>query len=488
MAFMDTMKKYYFIAVLSGVILCVLYGAIAFLSPRFDYGKDIFLKPMGLLVFIEVLLGVVYLLSVRAFHRAQKSVNLILFSIVFGLAFRVILFFSTPVLEDDFYRYFWDGGVLAHGLNPYAYSPHDVLDAEKVSKKSGSPSAPLSLVRLASESSFVLERVNYKEVRTVYPVVAESMFAVSYAISPNNLFVWRMILLLFDVITLLLLMALLKEMRLPFSLFVIYWWNPLLVREIYNAAHLDVLAFPFVLGAVLFTLKKKPAFAALFLSLAVGVKIWPVVIFPILLHAFWKEKKHAMCFIVTFCMTFLALFLPVLLSGMDFTSGFTAYASQWEINDALFMVFVRVSQFFVEQSGFHILNAQTLSRLLSIFLLCAIFMRMTNKVISSREALITRCLVMTSALFMVSPAQFPWYATWFILFLVFSPRPSLLLLTVLLPLYHLRFYFKASGNVEFFDNILVWVEYVPVCALLLWESFSALKVHPILKPAVEGAV
>lgn len=484
---MDAMKKYNLLSFASGGALCVLFAAVSFLSPRFDYGKDARLIPLGLLVFIEVLAGVVYLLSIWALHRAKKSRRLIVFSVAFGLTFRIILFFSTPVLEDDFYRYFWDGGVLAHGLNPYAASPRDVLEEKEAVEKSGAHSVHSSLMPLASESSLILKRVNYPDVRTVYPVVAESVFALSYALVPNNLFAWRLILLLFDIATLLLLMALLKELRLPLFLLAIYWWNPLLVREIYNAAHLDVLAFPFVLGAVFFSLRKKPALAALFLSLAVGVKIWPVVLFPVLLHGFWNEKKHAMRFTFSFCAASFLLFIPVLLSGMDFTSGFTAYASRWEINDALFLVFARVSQFFVEQSGLHILNAQLLARLLSIFTLGIIFVRRAKDGVPSREKLLTRCLMMAAALFMVSPAQFPWYATWFIPFLVFSPRPWLLALTVLLPLYHLRFYFKASGNVEFFDNVLVWVEYVPVWALLLWEMSGARKKQPVLKTAVEGA-
>lgn len=484
---MDAMKKYNLLFLVSGGALCVLFAAVFFLSPRFDYGKVVAIKPLGLLVFVEVLLGVFYLFSLWALYRAEKSRNLIIFSIAFGLTFRVLLFFSMPVLEDDFYRYFWDGGALAHGLNPYAYSPRDVLDAEKAVGKSGAHSGASSLMPLASESSVVLKRINYPGVRTVYPVVAESAFAVSYATSPNNLFVWRLILLLFDIAALLLLMALLKELRLPLFLFVIYWWNPLLVREIYNAAHLDVLAFPFMLGAALFTLRKKPARAAIFLSLAVGVKIWPVVIFPVLLHGFWNEKKHAMRFTFSFCVTSFLLFIPVLLSGMDLTSGFTAYASKWEMNDALFLVFVRVSQFFVEQIGFHILNAQSLARLLSIFTLGIVFVLLAKDGVPSREKLLTRCLIMVAALFMLSPAQFPWYATWFIPFLVFSPRPWLLLLTVLLPLYHLRFYFNAQDNAAFFDNVLVWVEYVPVWALMFLEMSGACNARFVLKPVAEGA-
>jgi hypothetical protein len=81
-----------------------------------------------------------------------------------------------------------------------------------------------------------------------------------------------------------------------------------------------------------------------------------------------------------------------------------------------------------------------------------------------------RCLMAIAALFLLSPTQFPWYYTWMLPLLAVSPRLSLLLLTFLLPLYYLRFYFVSLDNVGLFDNWLVWIEYVPVWILLVGES------------------
>ncbi|MGD8779206.1 MAG: hypothetical protein PVH88_09635 [Ignavibacteria bacterium] len=43
--------------------------------------------------------------------------------IIFGLVVRIILTPTFPVLEDDFYRYLWDGAVTANGINPYEHAP-----------------------------------------------------------------------------------------------------------------------------------------------------------------------------------------------------------------------------------------------------------------------------------------------------------------------------------------------------------------------------
>jgi hypothetical protein len=83
-----------------------------------------------------------------------------------------------------------------------------------------------------------------------------------------------------------------------------------------------------------------------------------------------------------------------------------------------------------------------------------------------------RCLWAVAAAFLLSPAQFPWYFLWVLPLLPFEPRAPLLLLTALLPLYYLRFYFKDLGRVNTFDYGIVWLEYAPVWALLVWEGLA----------------
>jgi hypothetical protein len=78
-------------------------------------------------------------------------------------------------------------------------------------------------------------------------------------------------------------------------------------------------------------------------------------------------------------------------------------------------------------------------------------------------------LLILAAVLLLSPTQFPWYYVWLVPFLTIRPRLSLLLLTALLPLYYLRFYFVARGNVAIFDLGIVWLEYLPVGWLLIRE-------------------
>ena len=45
----------------------------------------------------------------------------------------------------------------------------------------------------------------------------------------------------------------------------------------------------------------------------------------------------------------------------------------------------------------------------------------------------------------------------------------MLILTLMLPIYYLKFHFDARDNVLLFHNGVVWLEYAPVFVLALWE-------------------
>lgn len=53
--------------------------------------------------------------------------------------------------------------------------------------------------------------------------------------------------------------------------------------------------------------------------------------------------------------------------------------------------------------------------------------------------------------------------------LALAPRKSLLLLTLVLPLYYLRYYLEGIGHTELFDRYFVWIEFLPVWYLLYRE-------------------
>ena len=70
---------------------------------------------------------------------------------------------------------------------------------------------------------------------------------------------WRAVLFCVDLATLLLLIRLLRTADVPVAYVAWYWWNPILLREVFGAGHMDVLAVPLVLATLKTFLQKHAA-------------------------------------------------------------------------------------------------------------------------------------------------------------------------------------------------------------------------------------
>ena len=200
--------------------------------------------------------------------------------VLVGLGLRVLLLWSTPALEDDYYRYLWDGGVTASGHNPYKHAPSDAGEDGV---------APDAINALAKAAGVVHSRINHPDLRTIYPPVAEAFFALAYWAEPWSLLAWRLICLGGELATLGLLLALLREVRRSPLWVAVYWWNPVVIKELINSAHMEAILMPFVLAALLLSARRRPLWATAALAMAAGAKLWPVILAPLihrLLHKF----------------------------------------------------------------------------------------------------------------------------------------------------------------------------------------------------------
>lgn len=108
--------------------------------------------------------------------KISKNKNWFLIIIGTGIIARLILIPAQPVVENDFYRYLWDGAVTANGFNPYEYSPKEALN-ENTERE-----VPEILKQLAEESGEIIHGINHPHIRTIYPPVAQVIFAVCYFI------------------------------------------------------------------------------------------------------------------------------------------------------------------------------------------------------------------------------------------------------------------------------------------------------------------
>lgn len=441
-----------------------LHFSLAWISPEFGIERDLIDKPVAGFVALELAAGAVFLLAIYGVVAgSDQTPRRLLWIILAGLGMRLAMIASMPMLESDFFRYLWDGAVVANGMNPYRYAPEQVVQ--------GTQDIPPELINLAANSGEVIHRINYPHLKTVYPPVAQAAFALAYCVKPWSLFAWRLVLALFDSATVVLLFVTLRGLHLPREWLVVYWWNPLVLREGFNAAHMDILALPLVIAALFIAVRGWYAWAAVLLALGTCTKIWPVVLLPMICVGPRKTLDRLVAIMGVFGFTCCLLFVPVYWGGLDSTSGMIAYGREWEMNDALYMALCWIAAGILKTFSPAPASIHLIARMVSLAILsCCIAVLCRGMQDSSQ--LWERSLLAVAALFMLSPTQFPWYYLWAVPLLAIRPRLSLLMLGVLLPLYYLRFHFKARGGAEIFDTYVVWFEYVPVWILCLVEAMT----------------
>jgi hypothetical protein len=272
-----------------------------------------------------------------------------------------------------------------------------------------------------------------------------------------------------DCINLILFILLLRSLRVSVIWVAMYWWNPLIIKETFNSGHVDILAFPFILAALIFSIRERYSRTAAFLALATAVKLWPLLLVPVILRPVLGHPKKLLSAVGTYVISVGLLFLPIFLAEGDRFQSFRNYGGRWQLNDAFFRALVWLSQKICILLGKHPGYGQALSRIVVSVIVIILIVWLTRKRPVSQTTTLSRCLFITAAVFFLSPTGFPWYYSWILFFLVMTPRFPLLLLTALMPIYYTRYYFDARQLAWAFDEYLVWIQYVPVWYIMLRE-------------------
>ena len=388
-----------------------------------------------------------------------------------GLAMRLAWFGSPAPIEDDFYRYLWDGALVANGLNPYDLSPRDVLTGLEAGGLD-----PL-LARLAAEGKDVLSKINFPSLRTIYPGTAQAAFSLAYWIKPWSLDALRFVFLVADCVTLILSIALLRGLGANPLWAGLYWCNPFVSTVLIGAAHADVLIAPFVLGALLLVTAGRAGLGGASLALATGVKLWPVLLVPLLTRLMLRQPGKLIRALTAFTVMTVLLAGPLVWSSFDSDGGLRAYASTWANNNAVFAWLKEILAFVTDEA-----DAGALLRLAFAGLAVAIALLTPRRRVTDLQDLSSRALIISAAVFYCSPAQFPWYASWFLPLAAILQSWPLLIVSVLLPAYYLFFPSWQTSMFPFFIFGAAFLHWLP----LLWLLKRALATShglSLYKPA-----
>ena len=368
--------------------------------------------PVFLYVALAVFGGAAWFAALGPLERLPMRPLVLLGVFAFGLAIRLPWFTTPPVMDTDALRYLWDGALAAHGISPWATPPAAGLPPE-----------------LGAAGAALLDRLPFTELRSIYPATAQAAFLLAHWIMPWDVTGLRLVILGAELVTLPLMAAVLRQAGLPIMRVAIWWCCPLLPLVLTNAAHVDALLPPLLLGAVLLTLRGKGIAVGVLLGLAAGVKLWPVLLAP--LFGRWLPRSAWLGALIAFGTTTLLVLAPLLATIAAPDAGLNAYARFWSVNNA---PMAWAEAILGKDSG-------TILRPLLGLVGAAIALAMAWRAPTDGGALLRGVLVIAAATFYLSPAQFPWYAVWFLPFAAGLVCRALLLPAVLLPLYYLFFAF-----------------------------------------------
>ncbi len=508
------------IRILWGLLLIQagIYAAVCYLSARFDYNSPFVERPILLVLALLATCFGLHLLALRFGLQVDDKRAVVRIVMVGAIVFRVVLIPSTPIQEIDIYRYLWDGASVAQGVSPYRYSPEQVLQADETTPTPEDLRRLIGLRDGMPSLAEALQRIHYADLTTLYPMTSQAVFAMAFAFTPSGTSLFQRVLVLkglvvcFDLATLFVLFALLKKTGRSPAWAILYGWSPLVLKEFANSGHFDSIAVFFSMAAIHFLIPRagcpgeesrivRSSLSGLFLGLATGAKLYPIVLLPLMMVITYKRGswKGSLGFLFG-CVLFAAHSVaPMALTSSISTeqaeirefetpeiefgeststhyghsSGVTAFLSRWEMNDLPFLVLVENLRpgnpsvetsaptlepwFVIVPESWRLALGQTLvrglgrdiesatflaARLLTLVLFVIVAVAMAYGASRSNEPEDwLRCAFLTIAWFWaLSPTMNPWYWTWALPLLPFARSRAWYAVSGLLLLYYLRFW------------------------------------------------
>jgi alpha-1,6-mannosyltransferase len=380
--------------------------------------------------------GVAYLLAVREFFRTRRFPRRVVFAcLALSALWRIPFVVTQPGSDDDVHRYLWDGRVQRFGLNPYTAIPADP-----------------SLAWLHTPQT---RGVNNPEVPSPYPAGAELFFRAVTTVH-ESIFAFKIAFLACDFGVVFLLLDVLRRSGLGEHWVLAYAWHPLLPLNVAGSPHVDILGALVLLISVVSLERRWRMRAAAAFSLAVAIKLLPIVLAPL----YWRRLRVRDWLLAA--LVFGLVYLPFLRYGRLPLGSLGTYIHRFRFNDPVFATLERLARPKVV-AGLAVVAG----------LVTAAWLRIRQVRSADRWA-----WPMAASL-ACAPVIYPWYLIWLLPFVRSKSTLPLIVWTIsILPTY-VVWHLRTLGH-EWV--VPVWVsllEYgaVAVTATILWLHSHSTKVR-----------
>jgi hypothetical protein len=300
---------------------------------------------------------------------------------------------------------------------------------------------------------------------TIYPPISQMTFLSAYLLKGESIIGLKLIYLFLDLIIMFLLLKFLYLKNVDLNNIILYAWMPLILMEFFVNVHIDLVGILFMLLFIYFIEKNKIYSAAVFFSLAFLSKIYPVILFPLVLKK--AGLKRSLYFFLIFLVITFCAYFPFIYKDFSVFTSFFIYLKKWEFNSSIYLLLKH-----------NYLNPEY-SRLL-----CAGLFILSVGVISILYKDFTKAAYgVFIAMIIFGTTLYPWYLGW-----IASLNPLYNFYSVTSLLFTINFSnFSTLGTVwkEYFFVHLI--EFVPFFALLIIDVFIMWK-HRKKRIAIKGKI
>ena len=369
-----------------------------------------------------------------------------------GLLFRLIFIIALPWLSQDYYRFIWDGLLLQNELNPYAFSPNELIERDALFD------SPLKTTLY--EGMGTLSAEHYSN----YPPINQLGFLSAVYAFPQSLLgsvvVMRLLLILAEVGLFFVIKKILQHLNLPLSRLGWYFLNPLIILELTGNLHWEgVMLFFFALGWWLF-LKQQNFWATIAFAFSIATKLIPLLLLPLFVR--FQAWKKTVWMALLGCLCLLLLFVPFFKDiGMEnYFATLQLWFKNFEFNGSVYYLIRWIGY---QTKGYNIIRqwGEISPWIITGMILIFAFLKPKKKALE----VFTAMLFLMTAYYLIASIVHPWYVIPLVFLGLFTRYSFPLIWSMLIPLSYITY-----ADPNFQENyILIVLEYTIVIIAMIFE-------------------
>ncbi|NDV44297.1 mannosyltransferase [Flagellimonas sediminis] len=379
------------------------------------------------------------------------------FLLVIGILFRLVFLLAEPNLSQDFYRFIWDGELIKNGINPYLYTPDQLMEQGKV---------VFANMQELHAGMTELNAGHYSN----YPPVNQILFALSAFLGGGNvlgsMIAMRLIIILADLGVVYFGRKLLQQLNQANHMVFWYFLNPLVIIELTGNLHFEGVMLFFFAWSLYLLAKQKWIWASPVYALSIMVKLVPLLLLPVLLK-YLGFKKSIGFYVLTILACFallLPFYSPVFLD--NYSETLKLWFSNFEFNAGVYNVVKKIAVTYYEAKPWELIDAYgaMITKIVVLATLLIAFILKNQKLPTA----ITSMVLALSCYYFLTSTVHPWYVVFLMGISIFSSLKFPLLWSLMVILSY-----QAYANVDYKEHLwLLAIEYIFVIGYFIYEMIG----------------